>query len=364
MALTHNRVFNFSAGPCTLPEDVLSEIEQDLFNYKGHGMSVMEMSHRSSVFMGILDQTVADFRALANVPDNYHVMFLQGGASLQNSMLPLNLWEKGKPVEYVVTGYWGQKTLEAAEQMGEASVLYQGKSDGYKDIAPINELTTDPSASYLHYVSNETIQGVQYPSDPTFDGTLVCDMSSEILSRPFDVSKYAMIYAGAQKNMGPAGATLVIIRDDLLPRLPENLQVMLDYGQFARNGSMPNTPPCWSIYVCGLVYQHLLRNGGLEAVERKNIEKSKLLYDAIDASDGFYKGHATRRARSRMNVTFALPTEDLTKQFVKEAADHNMDGMAGHRSLGGIRASIYNAFPVEGAKVMAEYMRDFACKNG
>ena len=364
MALTHNRVFNFSAGPCTLPEEVLQEIQEDLFNYKGHGMSVMEMSHRSSVFIGIMEQTIADFRQLAKVPDNYHVMFLQGGASLQNSMLPMNLWEKGKSVEYVVTGYWGQKTLEAAEQMGKVNVLYQGKADGYKDIAPIGDLPTDPNASYLHYVSNETIHGVQYPADPDFNGTLVCDMSSEILSRPFDVSKYGMIYAGAQKNMGPAGATLVILRDDLVNRIPENMQVMLDYGQFARNGSMPNTPPCWSIYVCGLVYQHLLRNGGLEVAEKKNIEKARLLYDAVDGSDGFYTGHAARRARSRMNVTFALPTPELTKQFVKESAAHNLDGMAGHRSLGGIRASMYNAFPVEGAKVMAEYMRDFACKNG
>jgi phosphoserine aminotransferase len=276
----------------------------------------------------------------------------------------MNFLHPGRVADYIVTGTWGKKGLESAQLEGQVNVLYDGKSNNYSEAPDLASLGYTQDAAYIQFTSNETIQGVQFKGDPDLPGTWFCDMSSDILSRPVDVSKYALIYAGAQKNMGPAGTTVVIVREDFLAKVPEGLSPMFDYRVQADNGSMYNTPPCWGIYMCGLVYKHLLNTGGLEAARKANEEKAQILYDAIDASGGFYKGHAKACCRSTMNVTFTLPDEDKTKAFVKEAETHKLDGLKGHRSVGGIRASIYNAFPKEGCQVLADFMRDFAQRNG
>lgn len=363
MSQPHGRVFNFSAGPSTLPVEVLEQAQSELLNYRGSGMSVMEMSHRSKPFEGIIGEAVADLRALLQIPSGYRVLFLQGGASLQFSMVPMSFLCPGGSAAYVVTGSWGQKAIEAARLEGPAEALWDGRANNYSEVPDLEAL--DPGkADYLHFTSNETIQGVQFKADPSLPLPVVCDMSSDILSRQVDVSRYSLIYAGAQKNMGPAGTTVVIIREDLLAKAPENMHPMLDYRVQAENESLYNTPPCWSIYMCGLVYKHILADGGIAERAQRNAAKSKLVYDAIDESGGFYTGHAAKSARSTMNVTFTLRDDGLTGAFVKEAEKEGLDGLKGHRSVGGIRASIYNAFPPEGCRVLSEFMRDFAQRNG
>jgi phosphoserine aminotransferase len=358
-----DRVFNFSAGPCTLPVEVLEEAKEDLLNYKGVGMSVMEMSHRSKPFEAILAQAEADLRKLLGVPNNYKVLFLQGGASLQFSMAPLCFLGAGQSADYVVTGAWGEKAYEAANLVGATNLAYDGKGINYNDVPKFDTIPLNPNAAYVHFTSNETIHGVQFHSDPTTEAPLICDMSSDIISRPVDVSKYAMIYAGAQKNMGPAGVTVVIIRDDLLEKVPAKMHPILDYRLHAKNGSMYNTPPCWSIYMCGLVYKYILRHGGVAGAQERNLWKSKLIYQTIDGAPEFFKGHAVHHARSTMNVTFTLPNDELTAAFLKEAEATHLDGLKGHRSVGGIRASIYNAFPLDGCQALAKFMWEFATKH-
>lgn len=359
MAQPYDRVFNFSAGPCTLPVPVLEQARDGLLNYKGTGMSVMEMSHRSKPFETIIQEAEADLRALLGIPDNYKVLFLGGGASLQFSMVPMTFL-RGGSADYVLTGSWGQKAAEAARLEGTANVVWSGKEGNFSTVPDFGSLSFDAGAKYVHFTSNETIQGVEFSGDPSTTAPLICDMSSDILSRPVDVSKYAMIYAGAQKNMGPAGVTVVIIRDDLLAQVPEKLHPMLDYKLQAENASLYNTPPCWNIYVTGLVYKFMLENGGVTAAAKLAAQKAQVIYDAIDGSEGFFKGHAAKDCRSKMNVTFTLPTEDLTKAFLKLAESKQLDGLKGHRSVGGIRASIYNAFPLEGCEVLAATMAEFA----
>ncbi len=361
MSQPYDRVFNFSAGPCTLPVEVLEEARDGLMNYKGTGMSVMEMSHRSKPFETIIQEAEADLRTLLGVPSGYKVLFLTGGASMQFSMVPITFLGGGT-ADYVITGAWGKKALEAARLEGDPKVVFDGKADNYNDVPDFASLALAGEAKYVHYTSNETIQGVQFQSSPTTSAPLVCDMSSDIVSKPVDVSKYALIYAGAQKNMGPAGATVVILRDEMLAKVPEKMHPMLDYKVQAENDSLYNTPPCWTIYMCGLVYKHLLKTGGLEGAQARNEAKAKVIYDAIDA--GYYKGHAVKTSRSRMNVTFTLPSEEATDAFLKEAKAAKLDGLKGHRSVGGIRASIYNAFPLEGAQALASLMADFAKRNG
>lgn len=363
----YGRVFNFSAGPSTLPVPVLEQARDELLNFRGTGMSVMEMSHRSKPFEQIIGEAEADLKTLVGIPDGYKILFLQGGASLQFSMVAMAFLRGGQPGDYVVTGAWGQKAVEAGRLEGHVNVVWDGKEENYRDFPDADSLTLNPDAAFLHVTSNETIQGVELSADwaKGISGVpVICDMSSDILSRPFDVADYGLIYAGAQKNMGPAGATLVIVREDLLAKTPEKMHPMLDYRLQAKNNSLYNTPPCWSIYVCGLVYKHLLATGGLEGVQARNEEKAQAIYGAIDGSNGFYRGHAALRARSRMNVTFTLPNDDLSKAFLKEAAAQGLDGLAGHRSVGGVRASIYNAFPLEGAQALAQFMADFAGRNG
>lgn len=360
----YNRVYNFSAGPCTLPVEVLEEARDDLMNYKGVGMSVMEMSHRSKVFEGILEQAVQDFRTLAAVPDNFKILFLQGGASMQFSMIPMTFLKGKGSADYITTGTWGKKAEEAACIEGNVNVLFDGKPTRYDRVPDMANLPYTKGAEYVYFTSNETIQGVEFKNDPTVPGALICDMSSDILSRPVDWTKYALVYAGAQKNMGPAGATVVVIRDDMVEKVPPHMAPVLDYRVQVENGSMYNTPPCWSIYMCGLVYKHYAKMGGTEEAFKRNVAKSNILYEAIDNSGGFYKGHAQLNCRSTMNVTFTLPSDELTNDFVKESQGAGLDGLKGHRSVGGIRASIYNAFPESGCRELAAFMKDFAAKNG
>jgi phosphoserine aminotransferase len=361
-----DRIFNFSAGPATLPVSVLEQAQSEMLNYKGAGMSVMEMSHRSKAFESIIQQAETDLRSLLNIPENYKVLFLQGGASLQFAMVPMNLLLKGKGADYILTGSWGQGAFKEAKKFGAVREAATTANSNFNRLPKPEEVKLDAGAAYAHFTSNETIFGVEFGEEPaTGDVPLVCDMSSDFISRPIDVSKYGLIYAGAQKNAGPAGVTMVIVREDLLERTPENLPAMLDYRNLAKNGSMYNTPPCYAIYICGLVFKWALNDvGGLEKMYALNKEKAKVLYDRIDSSDGYYRGHAEKDCRSLMNVTFRLPSEELENKFIKEATAAGLDGLKGHRSVGGLRASIYNAFPKAGVEKLVEFMGEFAKKNG
>lgn len=362
MAQPYDRAFNFSAGPCTLPVPVLEEAQRNLLNFKGAGMSVMEMSHRTKIYEQIIEEAEADLRTLLGVPDNYKVLFLHGGASLQFSMLPMSFLPEGKTANYLITGTWGKKALEAAQMVGSAKAVFDAKPENY-NYAPSLEDYADPNAAYVHFTSNETIQGVDFWADPPAGGTWVCDMSSNIMSRPIDVSRYAMIYAGAQKNMGPAGVAVVIVSDAFLDQAPAKTHPLLDYRLHAENGSMYNTPPCWSIYMCGLVYKYLIEQGGLTAAAGRNAAKAKAIYDAMDNSGGFFKGHAVKENRSHMNLTFTLPTDELTSAFLAQAKEQRLLELKGHRSVGGCRASIYNAFPQEGCDLLAQFMHSFALQT-
>ena len=359
------RIYNFSAGPAILPRPVLEKAQSELLSLNGIGMSVMEISHRSKHFAPVLRGAEQGIRDLMNVPENYKILFLQGGASLQFSMIPLNFLGRGETADYIVTGAWGAKAVKEAKKCGAANVIFSTEDEGFKSVPPPEELNFSKDAKYVHYTSNETIEGVEFKYELDGRGIpVVCDASSNILSKPFDIEKYALIYAGAQKNIGPSGVTLVIIRDDLLAEVPENQLSMLDYRKIAENDSMLNTPNTWGIYIVNLVCQWLKEQGGIAAMQKLNEEKAKILYDAIDASDGFYRGHAAKSARSLMNVTFNLPTKELESQFAAEAAANNLDGLKGHRSVGGIRASIYNAFPKEGVEALVDFMKRFTHKNG
>lgn len=359
------RIYNFSAGPAVLPLPVLEKAQSELLSLGGIGMSVMEISHRSKHFEAILHKANNGLRELLNVPENYKILFLQGGAFLQFSMIPLNFLGADETADYIITGAWGKKALKEAKRCGNANVIFTSAEEGFKSAPAQDELNFSLEANYIHYTSNETIEGVEFKYD--LDGAglpIICDASSNILSKPLDISKYALIYCGAQKNIGPSGVTLVIIRDDMLAKVPENQHSLLDYRAIAANDSMLNTPNTWGIYIISLVCDWLNEQGGLAAMEQKNKEKAGILYDAIDSSDGYYRGHAKKSARSLMNVTFRLPSEDLEKQFTSEATALGLDGLKGHRSVGGIRASIYNAFPKDGVEKLVEFMKDFSEKNG
>ena len=364
MATTTARIYNFSAGPAVLPVEVLEEVQRDLLSLPGVGMSILEISHRSKTFDDIIQGCEADMRALAGIPSNYKVLFLQGGASLQFSMVPLNLLPPGGSADYIVTGVWGQKAVKEAKKVGAVKIAGSSEGDKFASVPKQQDLTLDPGAAYVHMTSNNTIYGTEWHWLPdTGQVPLVSDVSSDIFSRPIDVAKHALIYAGAQKNLAPAGVTLVIVRDDLLKRSPATLHTMLSYAVHAENNSLYNTPPVFAIYVMRLVLTWLLKNGGLAAVEKKNIRKADKLYAEIDRT-GFYRGHARPEARSRMNVTFRLPSEELEKKFAKEATAAGLDGLKGHRSVGGIRASIYNAFPDAGVDALVQFMQEFERKNG
>ena len=361
------RVHNFSAGPSTLPLPVLKQIQREMLALPGVGMSVLELSHRSAPFVEIVERAEANVRALYGVPDGYRVVFLQGGASLQFSMVALNfLRGQAHPADYVLTGSWAQKAVKEARREGTVRLAWDGTDEHFSRVPAPGELDLDPQAAYVHVTSNETIQGVQFPDTPETGGVpLVCDLSSDVFSRPIPIEKYALIYAGAQKNAGAAGATLVIARDDFLKRAPEGQHAMLDYRLLAEQGSLYNTPPSFAIYTVMLVTQWLLDEvGGLAAVAERNREKADTLYGAIDASGGFYRGHARADSRSRMNVTWRLPNEDLERRFLDGARACDLHELKGHRSVGGVRASIYNAMPLEGVRALAAFMADFQKRNG
>ena len=361
---TVHRVHNFSAGPAVLPVSVLEEIQRDLVSLPGVGMSILEISHRSPAFEAILAQAEADIRALAAIPSNYKVLFLQGGASLQFSMVPMNLLTSGATADYIDSGSWAEKAIKEAKRVGTVNVAATTKGENYSRVPSQDELKLTPGAAYVHMTSNNTIEGTEYKELPAVgDVPLVSDTSSDMFSRPIAIGRHALIYSGAQKNMGPAGVTVVIVRDDLLQRSSKSLPTMLNYAVHAENGSMYNTPPAFAVYALGLVMKWLVANGGLTAIAKTNERKAAKLYSEVDRT-GFYRGTADRGCRSLMNVTFRLGTEDLEKQFIKESAAAGLDGLKGHRSVGGMRASIYNAFPEEGVDALVGFMREFERTRG
>ena len=350
--------YNFSAGPVVLPKSVMLRAQAEMIDWHDSGMSVMEMSHRGKHYMSIIEKVESDFRSLFNVPKNYKVLFLQGGAIAQNSMVPLNLLN-GKKANYVVSGYWSKRSYQDALPFGDMSIAASSESIGYTKAPDLQEWKIDSSASYIHFCSNETIHGVEYfdlPSVKTIP--VVADMSSHILSRPVDISQFGVIYAGAQKNIGPAGLTIVIVRDDLLEVASPLTPSVFNWKTQAENQSMINTPTTYSIYMAGLVFEWLIELGGLAAIEKQNIKKAELLYNYIDSSD-FYSNPIDIKNRSRMNVPFRIQNEDLHASFVTGAENLGMIGLKGHRLVGGIRASIYNAMPIEGVQALVDYMKDF-----
>ncbi len=364
---TVHRVYNFAAGPAVLPVPVLEEIQRDLLALPGVGMSILEISHRSKTFESILARAEADIRALAAIPPGYRVLFLQGGASLQFSMVPMNLLGPGSTADYIDGGSWADKAIKEAKKIGRVNIAASTKAESYARIPAQSELVLSPDAAYVHMTSNNTIEGTQYKQLPDVGpAPLVSDASSEMFSRPIDVGRHALIYAGAQKNLGPAGVTLVIIRDDLLQRSADkksSLPSMMNYAVHEENGSLYNTPPTFAVYALGLVMKWLLAQGGLAAVGVANERKAAKLYAEIDRS-GFYRGTAAKADRSVMNVTFRLATEELEKRFIVESTAAGFDGIKGHRAVGGMRASIYNAFPEEGVDALVDFMKEFEQRLG
>ena len=358
------RVFNFSAGPAVLPVEVLEQARDEMLDWHGSGMSVMEMSHRGKEFISIHAQAEKDVRELLNIPSNYKVLFMQGGAIGENAIVPMNLLRGRKSIDFVNTGEWSKKSIKEAKKYAAVNVAASGESDNFASIPERSSWKLDPSAAYVHICSNETIGGVQYHFTPdTGDVPLVADMSSDILSRPVDVAKYGLIYGGAQKNMGPAGVTLVVVREDLIGQALPITPSAFDFKQQAENDSMYNTPPTYAIYIAGLVFQWIKKQGGLAAMETHNRKKAAVLYDYLDSTK-FYSNPVARKDRSLMNVPFKLPNEALDESFLKGAQAAGMIQLKGHRSVGGMRASIYNAMPIAGVETLVAYMKEFERKNG
>ena len=359
------RIYNFSAGPAILPEEVLKEAQDNLMSLPGVGMSVLEISHRSKTFDKIINEATSDLKELLGISDDYSILYLQGGASLQFSMIPLNLMPPANKADYIVTGSWSKKAIKEAKRVGTVNIAASSEEGKFKRIPKQEELKLDPEASYVHFTSNNTIFGTEFHYEPEVGNVpLVCDASSDILSRKLDISKYALIYAGAQKNMGPSGVTFIIIRKDMAERSSENLHTMLSYKTHVDANSLYNTPTVFGVYIIGLVAKWLKKNGGLDGMYKTNKEKADLLYKCIDESGGYFKGHAEKDSRSLMNITFNLATEELEKKLVEEATKNGFSGLKGHRSVGGLRASIYNAFPKKGVEDLVTFMKDFQKNNG
>ncbi len=357
------RVYNFSAGPAILPEEVLKKAAEEMLEYGSSGQSVMEMSHRSKEYQAIIDGVEAKLRAVMNIPENYKVLFLQGGASSQFAMIPLNLMNKNNKADFVLTGQWANKAYQEASRYGKCNAVASSKDKTFSYIPELDESKFDPEADYFHICYNNTIYGTRFNDLPDTKGVpIVADMSSCILSEPVDVSKYGMIYAGAQKNMGPAGLTVVIIREDLIGNAMDVTPTMFNYQTHADNGSMYNTPPTYGIYILGLVLEWVAEKGGLEAMAKLNAEKAAILYDFLDSSK-LFKATVTGKDRSMMNVPFVTGNEELDAKFVSEAKKAGLINIKGHRSVGGMRASIYNAMPIEGVKALVEFMRKFEAEN-
>jgi phosphoserine aminotransferase len=360
-----NSVINFNAGPSMLPRPVLEQVQAELLDYQGRGMSIMEMSHRSKEYEEINSRAEASFKRLMGVGDGYRAVFVQGGASTQFALVPMNFLRPTAVADYLLTGSWGEKALAEGKVIGSARVAATTEAEGFRRVPAASEIALSADPAYVHLTTNETIQGVQWHHVPEVDDRpLVADMSSDILSRPWDAGKFALIYAGAQKNLGPSGVTAVLLRESFLERAIKGLPTMLSYATHVKNNSLYNTPPTFGVYVMDLVLQWIDRLGGLAALGERNARKAQLLYDAIDGNGGFYRGHALPESRSLMNVTFRLPSEALEQRFLSEAQAVGMIGLAGHRSVGGIRASIYNAMPVESCQTLAEFLNDFARRNG
>ncbi len=358
------KVFNFSAGPATLPEEVLAQAAAEMLDWHGSGQSVMEMSHRGKEYMSIHEQAERDLRTLMGIPSNYKVLFLQGGATMQFAMIPVNLMRGKAGADYVNTGEWSKKAIKEAKLFGAVNVVASSEDRSFTYVPPQAQWKRAADAAYLHYCANETIGGVEFGWIPeSGDVPLVADVSSNFLSRPLDVSKFGLLYGGAQKNIGPAGLTIVVVREDLLGHAPKSTPTMLDYKAQADNDSMLNTPPTWAIYIAGLVFQWIARQGGLAAIERRNVEKASLLYDYLDSTQ-FYRNPVDRADRSRMNVPFTLRDDALDEPFLKGAKERNLLQLKGHRSVGGMRASIYNAMPIEGVRALVDYLREFEKSHG
>ena len=359
------RIHNFGAGPGVLPEPVLRQAQQDLWDIGGSGIGIMEHSHRGKLFDRVIGEAEALCREVGGVPANYKVLFLQGGASLQFSMVPMNLLPAGRTADYVVTGVWSQKALKEAKLLGQTHVAFDGAGNGFTHIPRQEEIRYSDDPCYVHVTTNNTIYGTQWREEPAVPAgvPMIADTSSDMYSRPIDIAKYGLIYAGAQKNLGPSGAVLVIIRDDLLELAPKSLPTMLQYRTHAAENSLYNTPNTWGIYFTGQVFKWIKDQGGLVGMAARNEAKAKLLYDVIDGS-GFYRGVAEKGSRSLMNVTFRAPSEELEAKFCSEATKAGLDGLKGHRSAGGMRASIYNACPLASVQALVEFMREFERRNG
>lgn len=355
-----NRALNFNAGPAALPEWVLKEAQNELLNFRNTGMSVMELSHRSKEYEAVHQEAKLSLRSLLAIPESHEILFLQGGASLQFSMIPMNLLEEGKTAYYALTGSWSEKALQEAVKVGKAEAIISSKENSYKNIPTLDTAAIPNDASYVHITSNNTIYGTQWHNFPTgLNVPLVADMSSDILCKPLNIEQFDLIYAGAQKNLGPSGVTVVIIKKELLSRSNDNLPTMLNYNTHAKNDSLYNTPPTLAIYLLSLVLKWVEQEGGVEAIAKRNDLKASLLYQEIDNSEGFYNGHAELDSRSNMNVTFTLNSDEATKSFLAQAKEAGFVGLNGHRSVGGCRASIYNAVPVEHVERLAQFMNDF-----
>ncbi|MDQ4075614.1 MAG: 3-phosphoserine/phosphohydroxythreonine transaminase [Chloroflexota bacterium] len=360
-----NRVYNFSPGPATLPLPVLEQVKEELLDYRGKGMSVLEMSHRSKEYGEINAAAEARCKRLLGVDEGYRVLFMQGGASTQFALVPLNFLSDRSVGDYVLTGNWSLKALKEAKGIGQVHVAASSEEEGFRRIPHQTEMVLSDGAAYVHITSNNTIYGTQFHAWPEVgDRPLVADMSSDIMSRPFDAEKFALVYAGAQKNIGPAGVTVVLLRESWLDKVVRSLPTMFQYKTFVEKDSLYNTPPVFAVYIVNLVLKWIEETGGLEMMEQRNQQKASYVYDAIDRSDAFYRGYAASNSRSLMNITFNLPDEELSKRFIQEAAEQGLVGLKGYRTMGGIRASTYNAMPVEGCRLLAEVMDDFVARNG
>ncbi|MGE5500071.1 MAG: 3-phosphoserine/phosphohydroxythreonine transaminase [Syntrophothermus sp.] len=358
------RIYNFSAGPAILPEEVLKEAQENLFMLPGVGMSILEISHRSKTFDEIIIGAQNNMKKLLGISDDYSILFLQGGATLQFSMVPLNLMPPKNKADYIVTGVWSKKAVKEAKRVGTVNIAGTTEADSFSRIPKQEELKLDPDAAYVHFTSNNTIFGTEFKNEPEVGNVpLVCDASSDFMHKKLDVNKYSLIYAGAQKNLGPSGVTVVIIKKDMLERSSDSLHTYLNYKIHVENDSMYNTPTTFGIYIIHLVTKWLLNLGGLDAMYKLNCEKASILYDYMDESDGFYRGTAQKDSRSLMNVTFRLPSEELEKKIIDEATKAGFSGLKGHRSAGGLRASIYNAFPKQGVADLVQFMKDFKARN-
>jgi phosphoserine aminotransferase len=360
---TATRIFNFAPGPAVLPEECLKQAQQDIWNIADSGIGVLEHSHRGKVIKEVFEETEADCRKIAGIGDDYAVLFQQGGSTLQFAMCPMSFLGKGRTADYIHTGEWTKKAIREAKLFGNVHLAYDGAKDNFDHVPGADEIDYSTNPEYVYYCDNNTIYGTEWKTPPRTDRPLVADMCSNMFSRPIDVNRHALIFASGQKNLGPAGGTLVIIRRDFMDRIQGDLPVMLDYRAQADKGSMLNTPPVFAVYFMGRVFKWILGHGGLEGTAKRNDEKARIIYDTIDALD-FYKPVARADSRSRMNVTFRTPSEDLDAKFAAEALEHDMSGLKGHRSVGGLRASLYNALPLEACTTLAEFMKEFAQKNG